>query len=65
MKDAPALDGDTPAQGARSVASGILWSRLAGLLRESLLRSVLALGPAGQIFGSEVHIVRYSLGAPF
>ena len=56
MKDAPALDGDTPAQGARSVASGILWSRLAGLLRESLLRSVLALGPAADAFSAALRI---------
>ena len=56
MKDAPALDGDTPAQGARSVASGILWSRLAGLLRESLLRSVLALGPAADAFAAALRI---------
>ena len=56
MKDAPALDGDTPAQGARSVASGILWSRLAGLLRGSLLRSVLALGPAADAFAAALRI---------
>ena len=56
MKDAPARDGDTPAQGARSVASGILWSRLAGLLRESLLRSVLALGPAADAFSAALRI---------
>ncbi|MDG2907575.1 MAG: murein biosynthesis integral membrane protein MurJ [Acidimicrobiales bacterium] len=56
MEDAPSLDGDTPAQGARSVASGILWSRLAGLLRESLLRSVLALGPAADAFAAALRI---------
>ena len=56
MKDAPALDGDTSARGARSVASGILWSRLAGLLRESLLRSVLALGPAADAFSAALRI---------
>ncbi|MBC8364400.1 MAG: murein biosynthesis integral membrane protein MurJ [Actinobacteria bacterium] len=56
MNDAPALDGDGPVQGARSVASGILWSRLAGLLRESLLRSVLALGPAADAFGAALRI---------
>jgi putative peptidoglycan lipid II flippase len=56
MEDAPALDGDTPAQGTRSVASGILWSRLAGLLRESLLRSVLALGPAADAFAAALRI---------
>jgi putative peptidoglycan lipid II flippase len=38
------------------VASGILWSRLAGLLRESLLRSVLALGPAADAFGAALRI---------
>lgn len=56
MKDAPALDGDASARGARSVASGILWSRLAGLLRESLLRSVLALGPAADAFSAALRI---------
>jgi putative peptidoglycan lipid II flippase len=56
MNDAPVPDGDGPAPGARSVASGILWSRLAGLLRESLLRSVLALGPAADAFAAALRI---------
>ena len=42
--------------GARSVASGILWSRAFGLVRESLLRSVLGLGPAADAFGAALRI---------
>lgn len=39
-----------------SVAAGILLSRLAGLARESLLRSVLALGPAADAFAAALRI---------
>ncbi|MBQ90409.1 MAG: murein biosynthesis integral membrane protein MurJ [Acidimicrobiaceae bacterium] len=56
MEEAPTADGGEHPQGARSVASGILWSRLAGLLRESLLRSVLGLGPAADAFGAALRI---------
>ena len=56
MEEAPTADGGERPQGARSVASGILWSRLSGLLRESLLRSVLGLGPAADAFGAALRI---------
>jgi len=39
-----------------AVAGGILLSRLSGLLRESLLRSVLALGPAADAFAAALRI---------
>lgn len=39
-----------------AVAAGILLSRLAGLARESLLRSVLALGPAADAFAAALRI---------
>ena len=39
-----------------AVAAGILLSKLAGLARESLLRSVLALGPAADAFAAALRI---------
>ena len=44
------------ARASTAVAGGILLSRLAGLLRESLLRSVLALGPAADAFAAALRI---------
>ncbi len=38
------------------MAAGILLSRLAGLLRESLLRAVLGLGPAADAFAAAIRI---------
>ncbi len=46
----------TTTGGSTAVASGILLSRLAGLARESLLRSVLALGPAADAFAAALRI---------
>ena len=43
-------------RGSSAVASGIALSRLAGLIRESLLRSVLALGPAADAFAAALRI---------
>ena len=43
-------------RGSSAVASGIALSRLAGLVRESLLRSVLALGPAADAFAAALRI---------
>jgi len=45
-----------PRRGSSAVASGIALSRLAGLVRESLLRSVLALGPAADAFAAALRI---------
>jgi len=45
-----------PRSGSSAVASGIALSRLAGLVRESLLRSVLALGPAADAFAAALRI---------
>jgi len=42
--------------GAKKIGTGILLSRLAGLLRESLLRSVLGLGPAADAFTAALRI---------
>ena len=44
------------ARASTAVAGGILLSRLAGLLRESLLRSVLALGPAADALAAALRI---------
>ena len=43
-------------RGSSAVAAGIALSRLSGLLRESLLRSVLALGPAADAFAAALRI---------
>ena len=43
-------------RGSSAVAAGIVLSRLSGLLRESLLRSVLALGPAADAFAAALRI---------
>ncbi|MBT3247343.1 MAG: murein biosynthesis integral membrane protein MurJ [Actinobacteria bacterium] len=43
-------------RGASAVAAGIFLSRLSGLVRESLLRSVLALGPAADAFAAALRI---------
>ena len=54
-----AMDPRVRPSGARAstaVAGGILLSRLTGLLRESLLRSVLALGPAADAFAAALRI---------
>lgn len=42
--------------GAKKIGFGILLSRLSGLLRESLLRSVLGLGPAADAFTAALRI---------
>ena len=42
--------------GAKKIGLGILLSRLSGLLRESLLRSVLGLGPAADAFTAALRI---------
>ena len=49
-------DSPGPDRGSSAVAGGILLSRLAGLVRESLLRSVLALGPAADAFAAALRI---------
>ena len=45
-----------PRRGSSAVASGIALSRLAGLVRESLLRSVLGLGPAADAFAAALRL---------
>ena len=52
-KESSAIYGNS---GAKKIATGILLSRLAGLLRESLLRSVLGLGPAADAFTAALRI---------
>ena len=52
-KESPAISGNS---GAKKIGTGILLSRLAGLLRESLLRSVLGLGPAADAFTAALRI---------
>jgi len=47
---------DVPGRGSGAVAAGIALSRLAGLAREVLLRSVLALGPAADAFAAALRI---------
>ena len=42
--------------GAKKISAGILLSRITGLLRESLLRSVLGLGPAADAFAAALRI---------
>jgi len=46
----------SPSGGSTAVAGGIFLSRLAGLVRESLLRSVLGLGPAADAFAAALRI---------
>jgi putative peptidoglycan lipid II flippase len=43
-------------RGSSAVAGGIFLSRLAGLVREALLRSVLGLGPAADAFAAALRI---------
>ena len=43
-------------RGSSAVAAGIALSRVAGLVRESLLRSVLGLGPAADAFAAALRI---------
>jgi len=43
-------------RGASAVGSGIFLSRIAGLVREALLRSVLGLGPAADAFAAALRI---------
>ena len=43
----------------QAVALGIFLSRIAGLLRESLLRAVLALGPAADAFAAALRIPNF------
>ena len=52
-KESSAIYGNS---GAKKIGTGILLSRLAGLLRESLLRSVLGLGPAADAFTAALRI---------
>ena len=52
-KETQAISGNS---GAKKIGAGILLSRLAGLLRESLLRSVLGLGPAADAFSAALRI---------
>ncbi|MDP6177635.1 MAG: murein biosynthesis integral membrane protein MurJ [Acidimicrobiales bacterium] len=55
------MSGEGPQQppatrGSSAVAGGIFLSRVAGLLREALLRSVLGLGPAADAFAAALRI---------
>ena len=52
-KETQAISGNS---GAKKIGAGILLSRLAGLLRESLLRSVLGLGPAADAFSAALRV---------
>ena len=52
-KESLAINGNS---GAKKIGAGILLSRLAGLLRESLLRSALGLGPAADAFTAALRI---------
>ena len=52
-KESSGISGNS---GAKRIGAGILLSRLAGLLRESLLRSVLGLGPAADAFTAALRI---------
>ena len=52
-KESSAINGNS---GAKKIGAGILLSRLAGLLRESLLRSALGLGPAADAFTAALRI---------
>ena len=47
---------EAPGRGSGAVAAGIALSRLSGLAREVLLRSVLALGPAADAFAAALRI---------
>ena len=47
---------DASGRGSGAVAAGIALSRLSGLVREILLRSVLALGPAADAFAAALRI---------
>ena len=52
----PKAAGWDVSRGSTAVASGILLSRLAGLVRESLMRAVLGLGPAADAFAAALRI---------
>ena len=52
-KESSSISGNS---GAKKIGAGILLSRLTGLLRESLLRSVLGLGPAADAFAAALRI---------
>ena len=52
-KESSTISGNS---GAKKIGFGILLSRLSGLLRESLLRSVLGLGPAADAFTAALRI---------
>ena len=49
-------DSSSTTSSAKKISAGILLSRLTGLLRESLLRSVLGLGPAADAFAAALRI---------
>ncbi|MEE2957478.1 MAG: murein biosynthesis integral membrane protein MurJ [Actinomycetota bacterium] len=57
--DGPRYDGpvqESTGRGSGAVAAGIALSRLSGLAREVLMRSVLALGPAADAFAAALRI---------
>ena len=55
-RDAPTTGTSVRSGGASAVALGIALSRVAGVVRESLLRATLGLGPAADAFGAALRI---------